>query len=393
MVVLEIAQVSPYFLRARTRAIDWFLRMQIMSGKFKGGFLSGLNFSWLSHSAPFIYTEITGYGLKMLLNLFENGESALIQRVRATADFLLKMQSDDGPFVRGVLYRQNRIIDTCYTFDTAICTSALLDLFVAEHDNKFISSSQKAGYWLVEKAQTNDGSFRSKYRDGKFSGEGKWYGDGCCLHGKNIICLLKLWSKTGKQAFRLSAEKTADWVMTLQLPNGAFKVSAKEDYVFTHAHCYVVEGLLYAYYVTKKNDYLSSAIKAAEWLTEAQGDNGGLLNLYGNISLVKKAQNNLFPIRMETVDAVAQAIRIWVAIYSLTKDITFLRSAYKAAIYLLRARCKKENPNLHGGFYHQVKGPFRLPITRTWSCIFAIQALRFLTNPNQEFGEMMQNIM
>lgn len=375
-------------------AINWFLSMQVRSGNFKGGFLSGINFGWLSHVPPFIYSEISGYGLKMLLNLSRDGEHHLMERVMAAAGFLLKVQCNEGAFAHGVLHPQNSLVDTYYTFDTAICTSALLDLYKVYPNEEFLDSSKKAGYWLVKMAQNDDGSFKSKYDGhGNFVKESKWYGDRCCLHGKNVISLLKVWENTGESLFKSSAERAADWIRSLQLPDGAFKVNDEENYIFTHAHCYATEGLLYAYYMIGESDYLSAAIRAGDWLMNVQEDDGGLLNLYGNISLISRARNNIFPVRMKPVDAVAQAIRIWMALYSLSGDMDLLESAHKAVNFLLRAQYSKGKPDLQGGFYQQLKGLFKLPVMRTWSCIFSIEALRLLMDSNQEFDEIMQQIM
>jgi len=373
-------------------AIAWLLKMQVKSGNFQGGFLRGLNFGWFPSGTPLIYTEITGYGLKTLVNFLTEGKSDFETRAKAAAGFLLKVQSDTGPFAHGAYYEQKKPIDTYYTFDTAICTSALLDFYRIEPNNDFLQSSKKAGYWLVEVAQNDDGSFMSKYEGGKFLRESKWYGDRCCLHGKNIIALLKLWENTNESMFKSSAEKVANWVASLQLENGAFKVNSNENYVFTHAHCYVIEGLLYAYHVTGKKDYLSSTLKAAKWLIDVQEENGGLYESYGDFPLTKRMQNGLFPIRMERIDVVAQAIRIWAALYSLTADASFLNSAYKAADFLLKAQFKKENPTFNGGFFQQMNSLLRLPIMRTWSCIFSIHALLILKRLSN-FDQIMQEIM
>jgi len=373
-------------------AIAWLLKMQIESGSFKGGFLRGLNFGWFPSVAPLIYTEITGYGLKTLVNFLNEGKSDFEARAKAAAGFLLKVQSDEGPFSHGAYCEQKKPVDTYYTFDTAICTSALLDFYRIGRGNNFFQSSKRAGYWLVKVAQNDDGSFMSKYEGGKFVRENRWYGDRCCLHGKNVIALLKLWENTSESLFKSSAEKAANWVMTLQLENGAFKVNSTENYTFAHAHCYVIEGLLYAYHVTRQKDYLLSALKAAKWLIDVQKKSGGLYESYGDFSLTKRMKNGLFPIRMERIDVVAQAIRIWAALYSLTADESFLDSACKATDFLLKAQFKKENPNFNGGFYQQMNSLLKLPIMRTWSCIFSIQALLILKHLSN-FDQIMQELM
>lgn len=366
--------------------------MQVLSGDFKGGFLSGTNFSWLSFSSSYIYSEITGYGLKALLNLNNEEPPQFFPRIQAAADYLLKVQLDVGPFAHGVHHNQNSPLGVSYTFDTAICTSALLDFYRTEPNDNLLQSSKKAGYWLIEVAQNDDGSFMSKYEAGKFVKENRWYGDRCCLHGKNLIALLKLWENTGESVFKSSAENVAKWVVSLQLENGAFKVNSNENYIFTHAHCYVVEGLLYAYHITRKKEYLSSALKAAKWLIEVQGENGGLYESYGDFSLTKRVKNGLFPIRTERIDVVAQAIRIWAALYSLTTDTSLLKSAHKAADFLLKAQFKKEIPNFNGGFFQQMNSRLKLPMMRTWSCIFSIHALSILKRQSN-FDQIMQEIM
>jgi len=374
-------------------AFNWFLKMQVMSGDFKGGFLSGKNFGWLSFSKPFVYTEITGYGLQILVDFLTSENHLLKEKALAAANYLLKIQTGEGSFYRGVSLSQNEIIGTSFSFDTAICASALLDLYSIVPEEGYLKSAEKAGRWLMEEAQNDNGSFKSEYsEEGRPIEEKNWYGDQGCLHGKNAIALLKLWTQTRDSMFRSSAIKAANWVKTLQLPSGAFKVNSESDYIFTHAHCYATEGILYAYYATKDESYLSSAIDAAKWLASAQNGDGGLLNLYGKISTIRRIRNGLFPLRLETVDALAQATRIWVILYSLNKDEVFLECARRAADFLLRAQYMKPKDDLFGGFYQQMNSLFRLPIMRTWASIFVIQALSFLDlNMNRE--EMIKEII
>lgn len=374
-------------------AFNWLLRMQVASEAFKGGFLSGRNFRWLSLSKPFVYTEITGYGLQMLSDFIAREDHAIKEKALAAANYLLKIQTSSGCFCRGVSLPKNEIIDTSFSFDTAVCASALLDLYSIVSEERYLKSAEKAGRWLVEEAQNDDGSFKSEYsKDGRFVEEKNWFGDRGCLHGKNAIALLKLWIQTGDPAFRSSGIQVTDWVRSLQLPDGAFRVNSESDYVFTHAHCYATEGMLYAYYVTRNKDYLSSATSSAKWLASAQGRDGGLFNLYGKNSTIRRVRNGLFPIRLETVDAVAQAIRIWIVLYLLDNNKVFLESALKAADFLLRAQYMGHEDNLSGGFYQQMNSLFELPIMRTWSSIFAIQALRFLTS-NIDHEEMIKEII
>ncbi len=84
--------------------------------------------------------------------------------------------------------------------------------------------------------------------------------------------------------------------------NDAFQVNARRPWVYAHAHCYAVEGLL-ALSKRKLADPAPIA-PAAAWLARVQNPDGSLTNYHGRPEAELARQG----------DATSQAVRIWSAV-------------------------------------------------------------------------------
>ena len=136
-----------------------------------------MRWGWRGGHFGFVYTEVTAYGLLLLLRLQRRDA-----RIDATARHLLAMQHLSGAFV----HRPGA--DEAYTFDSAICTSALAELALAGGVAEHREAALRGGRWLRE-SQKADGSFPSRYRPSSHTfdqraGEGTFWGDNAAIHGK-----------------------------------------------------------------------------------------------------------------------------------------------------------------------------------------------------------------
>lgn len=83
-----------------------------------------------------------------------------------------------------------------------------------------------------------------------------------------------------KDVYRDSVEKLLAWLLRLQLNNGAFRARKGDNYIFHHAYCYALEGLLYAWHVLGDDKYLDTIVEGAAWLARTQHKSGGIPEKY-----------------------------------------------------------------------------------------------------------------
>jgi hypothetical protein len=195
---------------------------------------------------------------------------------------------------------------------------------------------------------------------------------------------LKLFNVTGDTRFKESAEKVCAWVLNLQIENGAFSTTESRSYIFTHAHCYATEGLLYAYLSLGHKEYLEAIVNSGKWLIQAQNKDGSLYSFYNRHVLLPN----------KTTDATAQASRIWTILYHLTGERDYLHAAQKSARFLAHMQCQeKSDPNAFGGLFYQSREVGKLryiyPILNTWPLIFAVHALSALKNVDKNNYDIM----
>jgi len=169
-----------------------------------------------------------------------------------------------------------------------------------------------------------------------------------------------------------SARKLCCWALTQQKKDGRFSSNIFSDETNTHAHCYTIEGLLYAYDKLGNDDFLKSAIRAAEWLIDVQCSDGGLYQVY------KNDWHN----RIKLTYATSQAIRIWILLYELTGERKLYDAAMRSLHFVLRMQSEnKRDANAYGGFYDFTKKfivEMKSNTIGAWTTIFTIQVLLML---------------
>jgi len=375
-------------------AINWLVHSDIRNKTrdevIRGGFNLGYDLRKKSYSLA--YCEITGYAISLLVDLYHlEGNRDFLDFAVQAGEFLLGMQYKgenqkiSGAFPRGYSFPQKEIVHDLYSFDTAICISALVDLFRETNEQRFLTSAKVAGDWLANQMQYDSGAFRAmyNYQTQDFAQINKWFGDGGCLHAKNAIGLLKLFDATGNPRYKESANKVCDWILKLQKRNGAFKATENESHTFTHAHCYATEGLLYAHLTLNNEKYLHAVKESAKWLIQAQNRDGSLYRHYD--------KHVLLPTK--TTDATAQAARIWIILHYLTGEKDYLDAARKSAKFLVDMQCQENNdPNAYGGLFYQLREFWKLryvyPVINTWPLIFTMHVLYAFKNVNKKGYEI-----
>lgn len=377
-------------------AIKWLTKSGVRNNdKTKlsfGGINNGYDCSIKEH--PFVYSEITGYAISTFLNIYkwtERGE--YLQYAEDAAKYLLRIQclektkEEYGAIPHSLTLPQLKIAKKYWSFDNAVVLQGLANLYTITKDEQLYEACIKIGGWLVNHMQSEDGSFLSMYDAEKGIKNHEWWefhGDNGCLHIKNAIGLLKLSEITKDTKYENAAKKVCNWGMKLQDKDGIFWANLKKKYVFTHAHCYVNEGYLYAYLILKDSKYLEICKKSGEGLTKLQNNDGSLYRIYKNrISIWRATRERIYP--WKATDATAQAVRIWLILYKITNDEKYLNGAQKGISFLKGMQyLTPKDDNMIGGFYYQCNDSFRMRKVSsnmfTWCTQFSINAFYAFEN-------------
>jgi len=329
---------------------------------------------------PFVYTEITAYAIQLFLYLFRKfRDKFYLERAKRSADWLLNVAKSGGKnirvrgsFLMGYDLLKKRMIPKAYSFDNGICLSALLNIYGETENQRYYQSAREVGSWLINVMQKSDGSFKPLYdtQRGSYPTNPKnWFEAPGSFHSKIALGLLKLWEVTENSKYLDSARKLCCWTLTQQKVNGQYSSNISSDETNTHAHCYTIEGLLHAFGKLGNDDFLKSAIRAAEWLINAQCSDGGLYQVY----------KNNWHNRIRLTYAASQAIRVWILLYELTGERKFYDAAIRSLHFVLGMQSEnRRDANAYGGFHDFTKRfvvEMKSSTISAWTTIFTIQAL------------------
>ncbi|MCW4024183.1 MAG: hypothetical protein NWF01_04015 [Candidatus Bathyarchaeota archaeon] len=373
-------------------ATDWLLNSKIHNNtlsdkKLFGSFNNYLDLS--SQQCEYAYTEITGYSVELLLDLYKKNNAAnLLEAAKHAANWVRAMQYNgslpegDGGYLYRVNLENMKTSDEAYSFDAGICLGGLTRLYEVTNNAAYRDSASKAAGWLTQVMQNPDGSFKSLCDIKKNAKDAtiqkspipnsirkSWFFLPGCHHGKIAIGLSKYYLLSKDQSILKSVSSLCNWLISQQSQRGYFKVAVNSDVSFSHTHCYAVEGLLFASTILKDDALFKSAKIGGDWLVKLQRDDGR----------ISAWTNNNWPMSYTDISAVAQSIRIWCVLYSETGDQKYLDAINKSLFYLLKMQHITSDSAQSGGF-HLAELDFKLAKHKlarlySWATMFAIHAL------------------
>jgi len=341
---------------------------------------------------PKVHHRITGYGLSMFTALHRRRLNAGdLELAHQAAAYLNRHRKLDGyPLVYGACdhaYLPDLLKPAEYylSFDNAMIIQGLCDLYRQTKVEDLLDMAMDIGSWLVENMQRPDGGFyaRVDLARRKLGQAGPTFEcDGGCQHAKHAIGLLRLHRLCGDQRFAAAARDVLRWVLGLQRSDGLFWANEKERYVFTHAHCHAVEGLLFGAIILEDDTLFRAAGKAVDALLNLQFEDGSLPAVpEEGRSLPLKALNIIMPYK--ATDATAQAMRLWLLMYEIGRDERHLAAARKAETYLLGVQVREEGGKRFSGAFHYQEAETSIGLhvrsmLYTWVTQFSLSALYWM---------------
>lgn len=356
-------------------AVDWLLSSGIQNRQ--GYFNAWYDLEKKKYS--FIYDEMIGYGTQTLLSLYDRwGKTIYLQKAKKAIDWLIEnmLYKDDDPKANNTFIWKYDLPDgpfstKVYTFDTGMCLSSIVDLYIFTEEKKYLDIAVSAANWMVDVMRNHDGSFKASYDfQEKSFGTGRWSLMPGAYHSKLSIGLLKLFNVTEDERLKKSVIDLCDWVMQLQLKDGRFKININSEDTYVHPHCYAAEGLFYAGKELPVKRYEDAAIKATNWLMKIQKDNGSVSRWYYSKTGLDSNNN---------AETLAQTIRLYMLSNpnQTCKEELFIFNKLKKAIdHLSTMQCFNENKHAMGGFYYASIDAKRVPHINCCATLFSIQALQ-----------------
>lgn len=356
-------------------AVRWLLYSGVYHLDSDPQAFGGVDAHYEAKRKTFVYTEITAYAIRVMLNLYRLfGQKTFLDYAERSGKWLINVMqytgSDKnayGSFSWALQdgERQKR----AFSFDMSICVDALVDLYCITKRRRYLDSAENGGKWLAQIMQNPAGSIRPCYDWGRkeFVGgrESAWYLASGAYHCKVCIGLLRLYDVTHYNLYQKSAQSICKWAESQRLPTGQFKTNEYLSKTNLHAHCYALEGFLYAYLMEGNQDYLSIVQDGVGWLLTLKKfplwyPNGGNITSY----------------------VLAQVVRLSSLLHLLTGKEEYERLASKLIpTLLLFQNTDSSDTRAYGGFHEGRKeylfGLIRKKARRinSWSTIFSIQAL------------------
>ena len=399
-------------------AVKWLSESDIRNKDKQKPSFGGINnaYIWKDKTYQWVYNEITGYAVNAFLTMYKClSDEKYLHYSKNAADYLISQQEkktnafEHGAVSHSLTFPDLKTVRNYFSFDNAIILHGLVNLYKITNEKKYLDSCIGIGNWLL-KMQKDEGPFYSYY-----DAESKvvnheydefWFDNGS-LHVKNAIGLMSLNQLSDDKKYYTAGLKVCSWGNRLLDKDGIFWVNQRKKFVFTHAHCYATEGYLYAYYLSKKPEYLKIAKKAAKALIALQNQDGSLFRSYKNKITMKRNNESIrlsvsrwrrerkYP--WKTIDATAQAARIWTLLYKLYNEEKFLDAAKKAIDFITKNQVlDTSDQNMFGGFYYQSCDKFgKNELSEemyTWCTQFGLSALMLFKSiqNNLKFDDLIE---
>ena len=333
----------------------------------------------------FIYPEITGYFLSTLRFLYDiEKNNDYLNSSKQTSDWLIKLNQDNGGIIQGIY--NSKIQTLSYSFDTAICAKGLLDCFLISNNQKYFEFAKNL-IFQIEDFLEPDGTIKplKNLSTNNFEENNKvWYKQKGCLHIKNCIPFFQMYKITNDENFLKQGILICDTFSKYQNNDGSIKLHLNNDVINLHTMCYALEGLFYAYYITKNKKYLQSIKNGLVWVTHNIHEDGSV-NLWFNTKYHEKAA---YPI--------AQLIRLFILLDKIDVN-DFLKYAKKLSSFLFSLQNDSKNICLNGGFYEgftkTIFGWKKISRINSWTTMFAIQSIYWLTHYDEyDFDSMIEYV-
>ena len=348
------AQNKDSLILHRQHAVTWILNAQKATPN--GGVSAWYNLS--TGYCPTSYPEVTGYIIPTMFDLFHiTGEKKYRDVAIKMADWITSVQLSTGAVPA-------MDFSTPYVFDTGQCISGWVRAYKETGDARYLKAAEKAASWLVG-MQCKDGSFPLT----PFTRSTHTY------HCRVSWMLLQLYELTQNSIYKDVAVSNLDWALGFQLPDGWCVPTSQET---THFIAYAGRGMLESSQITENKAYLVFAQRLADALIKLQLPNG---MLYGEYNQGWKPV-----VESSCLTGNLQTAIIWMRLYAITGDEKYRAAATKTINYVLNTQnIASQNPGIKGSIAgsQPLSGSYCPNMYLSWATKFFIDAVNLLLDPKR----------
>ena len=323
----------------------------------------------------FLYPEITGYFVSTLKFLYHiEKDKKYLEYAKQSCDWLIQLYEKHGSIIQGIK-SGSPTSDLSYSFDSAICAKGLLDYYELTNNNYYLKYSKKILTDLLDESIQADGSlmpFKDINTNQYHESKEVWYKQKGCLHIKTSIPFFQINQYLDNDEFLKTGNLICSSTSNFQNLDGSIRMHHDSKIINLHTLCYALEGLVYAYSVTKNDTYLQHVEKAIIWCLKQILEDGSIL-LWHNSKFKSKAA---YPI--------SQLIRILVLLDKINMNSNHKSSIDRLYDFLISFHAIHSSQKINGGFYEEFykslfgwKKRFRI---NSWTSMFALQAIYWNQN-------------
>lgn len=304
---------------------------------------------------PFIFYEISGYGINLLLKLYRwYNDSKFLDLAKKTGESILLGQVNcNNPKTNGAFFDRfypdsENFFEIFHVYPNAVCVGALCELYHETKDMRFLESARKATKWLFDMLERKDDKcigFKEFFSQNEKSDK---------VYPYESICIPFILLKF-QNDLELSEEQKKDlnsavsWGVNSQTADGFFPFFYQplqnkfNETAYSHFTIYPLYNLM-GFPLSELEDMghkgcFDAYLKCGNWMTRVQDSDGGFYTYYHKDGHVWHKQS----------PAIGQALCTFVHLYEKTGEKKFLEAATKAAKWL--ATNQLTNSQFNGAFY------------------------------------------
>ena len=370
---------------ALDNGLEWLLNSGIQNksqGPSRGGFSAWYDAD--NNQNSFVYSEITGYALNLLIFLDQRKNDSRIKKsINLARDYLVINAFDDYfGAVRCRYLEEGNWLDNFCTFDNAIIANSLVNKYRYDSDQEALDKAIIIINTIMNKLYRK-GSFFARYitKEERYQDEEvKWSTTFGSFQSKLSLPFLNLYDVTKDSKYLDFSNYILKIIAKKQLSSGQFITCNKTKTTFSHPLLYTVEGFLAASLYLQEKTYSEVVESTLKWLSKFEMSNGGISGFHTPSKVIN----------LDSPDINSQYLRcIYLSNFGLDKSISPMIDR------IINSQLKKgQGKRLEGGFlmgdiwfYDQesfMKKDNKNHIN-TWATIFALNSLYYIihedTNP------------
>ncbi len=364
--------------------LEWLIHSGIQCSEYSEA--SGGFFAWFdaeTRKYSFVYSEITGYALNLLLSIRpKTFIPGIDNAIKSATDYLIKKAFDHKFGATKWKYIPNKgWVDDFWSFDNIIVANSLINKFRIDGDQEALQVSKVILETIMKKFSFGDGVY-ARYipAENRFQNENiKWSTCFGPFHAKLSIPFLNMYDITQENKLLDFVHHQLNSIMKFQQSNGRFITDCVNSSTFLHPHLYALEGFLVAGLYLNDRSYLEVVRKGLDWISTLGLKNGGIACFYNN--------NECIP--LDSPDINSQYMRCLCLFDFETAKKKIPKLKQRILSHQLE---NKDDKKSFGGFrigdiwfYDQINlsmTPIKTHIN-TWATIFAINSLLYLNDAHK----------